>query len=74
MANGDKAPPPTLPPLRLMPSNSTVVGLLGGGGFAATVVWLARIFGIEVPPDVAVWLGSLLGALAGYPFEGGRKG
>jgi hypothetical protein len=66
--------PPLLPPIRYMPSNSTVVGLLGGGGSAATIVWIARqFFGIEVPPDVAVWLGSLLGAIAGYPFKGGRK-
>jgi hypothetical protein len=74
MADSDKTPPPMLPPMSIMPSNSTLVGLVGGGGGAATIVWVARqFFGVELPPDVAVWLGSLFGALVGYPFKGGRR-
>jgi hypothetical protein len=69
----DEGPPPLQPAVRL-PSNSTTIGLVAGGGAAATIIWAAReFFGVEIPPDVAVWLGSALGALIGYPFEGGRK-
>jgi hypothetical protein len=64
---------PQPPPIR-PPSNSTLVAAFGGGGTAATVVWIAReFFALDIPAEVAVWLGSVLGGLLSYPFEGGRK-
>lgn len=57
----------------LTPSSSTLVGVFAGGGAATTIIWIAKLFGLDIPPDVATWLGSVLGGLVGYPFQGGRK-
>lgn len=59
---------------RLMPSNSTTIGTLGGVGFAPVLVWIATTFAhVEMPAEVAAALGSVVGNLIGYFFEGGRK-
>jgi hypothetical protein len=59
---------------RLMPSNSTTVGTVGGAGLAPLIVWLISLFGADVPPEAAASVGALVGNLIGYFFEGGRKG
>lgn len=59
---------------RLMPSNSTTVGALGGVGVGTIVVWAITAFtGVQVPAEVAASIGALLANLIGYFFEGGRK-
>jgi outer membrane lipoprotein SlyB len=59
---------------RLMPSNSTTVGVLGGAGVGSIVVWALGAFtGVVVPPEIAASIGALVGNLIGYFFEGGRK-
>ena len=60
---------------KLRPSNSTLIGAFAGGGAATTLIWIAhQFFSVDIPPDVATWLGSVLGGVLGYPFEGGRRG
>lgn len=39
-----------------------VVSAAPGVGAAGVVLWLAQLFGVDVPPDVAVYLGSLVTA------------
>jgi outer membrane lipoprotein SlyB len=59
---------------RLMPSNSTTVGTLGGAGVGPILVWALGAFtGVVVPPEIAAAIGSVVGNLIGYFFEGGRK-
>jgi outer membrane lipoprotein SlyB len=59
---------------RLMPSNSTTVGTLGGAGIGPIIVWALGAFtGVLVPAEVAAAIGSVVGNLIGYFFEGGRK-
>lgn len=59
---------------RLMPSNSTTVGTLGGAGIAPIIVWVLNTYtGAAVPPEIAAAIGSLVGNFIGYFFEGGRK-
>jgi outer membrane lipoprotein SlyB len=59
---------------RLMPSNSTTVGVLGGAGVGSIVVWALGAFtSVVVPPEIAASIGALVGNLIGYFFEGGRK-
>jgi hypothetical protein len=58
---------------RLMPSNSTTIGTVGGAGLAPLIVWLIGLFGTEMPPEAAAGVGSVIGNLIGYFFEGGRK-
>ena len=61
-------------PKTAMPSNSTIVGGIGGAGVGTVLVWVCRaFFKVEMPPDVAVIVGSLIGNAVGYFFEGGRK-
>lgn len=59
---------------RLMPSNSTTIGTLGGAGVGPIIVWALGAFtGVMVPPEIAAAIGSVVGNLIGYFFEGGRK-
>lgn len=57
-----------------MPSNSTIVGTVGGVGAAPFIIWLLEaVIHQPVPTMAAASLGGLLGQLSGYLFEGGRK-
>lgn len=59
---------------RLMPSNSTTVGTVGGAGVAPIIVWALGAFtNVVVPPEIAAAIGSVVGNIIGYFFEGGRK-
>lgn len=59
---------------RLMPSNSTSIGTVGGAGLAPVLVWLlGTVVHVPVPPEVAAALGAVIGNVLGYFFEGGRK-
>lgn len=58
---------------RLMPSNSTLIGGVGGAGLAPIVVWVAGVFGLEMDAGTAAAFGALLGNILGYFFEGGRR-
>lgn len=61
-------------PQRLMPSNSTTVGTLGGGALAPVLVWALGTFThVTMPPEIAASLGAVIGNVLGYFFEGGRK-
>jgi hypothetical protein len=62
------------PPARYMPSNSTMVGTVGGVSAAPFIVWALEVFTHQpVPSVVAASLGAFLGQVAGYFFKGGRK-
>lgn len=70
----DETPNPYPDGKRLMPSNSTTIGTIGGAGVGPIFVWALHAFtGVEVPAEIAAAIGSLLGNLIGYFFEGGRK-
>lgn len=56
-----------------LPSRPVAVGTIGGTSLAPLAVWLLGLFGIEVPPEVAATIGSLLGGVFGYIVRGGRK-
>lgn len=43
-----------------------VVSTAPGVGAAGLVLWLAQLAGLEVPPDVAVYLGSVITAAVGW--------
>jgi outer membrane lipoprotein SlyB len=59
---------------RLMPSNSTTVGTLGGASAGPILVWALGAFThVTVPPEIAAAIGSVVGNVIGYFFEGGRK-
>ena len=74
MANETQTPQPATPNGRkLMPSNSTVVGGLGGAGLAPLLILIAAHFGVPLDASTAAALGSIIGNALGYFFEGGRK-
>lgn len=56
-----------------LPSRPVAVGTVGGGSAAPLVVWLLGLFGVEVPPEIAATIGSVLGGVFGYIVRGGRK-
>jgi hypothetical protein len=58
---------------RLMPSNSTTIGTVGGAGLAPLIVWLIGLLGAEMPAEAAAGVGSVIGNLIGYFFKGGRQ-
>lgn len=58
---------------RLMPSNSTTIGTLGGIGVSPLLVWLVSLTGTTMPPEAAASAGALVGNVIGYFFEGGRR-
>lgn len=59
---------------RLMPSNATSIGVASGAGAGPIVVWLLGLWTHTViPPEVGAAIGSVVGHLTGYFFEGGRK-
>jgi uncharacterized membrane protein len=59
---------------RLMPSNSTTVGTIGGASLAPVIVWIINQFTTQpMPAEVAAPLGAFIGNFVGYFFEGGRK-
>lgn len=59
---------------RLMPSNSTTIGTVGGAGVGPILVWALSTFGhVVVPAEIAASIGAVVGNLIGYFFEGGRK-
>lgn len=61
-------------PQRLMPSNSTTIGTVGGAGLAPVLVWIFSTFtSVVMPPEVAAAMGAVIGNLLGYFFEGGKK-
>lgn len=43
-----------------------VVSTAPGVGAAGVVLWLAQLAGLDVPPDVAVYVGSLVTAGVGW--------
>lgn len=57
---------------RRRPSAPVVIGGLGGSGVAPLVIWLAGQFGLDLPPEVAGCIGSLIGAAIGYVTRAGR--
>ena len=62
------------PAKRLMPSNSTTVGALGGAGLGPILVWVLQTYThVLIPAEIAIAIGALLGNTFGYFFEGGRK-
>lgn len=63
-----------LPVQSMLPSNSTMVGTVGGVGAAPFIVWALETFTHHpVPSMAAASLGAVLGQFAGYFFKGGRK-
>jgi hypothetical protein len=60
-------------PKRLMPSNSTLIGGVGGAGLAPIVVWITSVLGLEMDAGTAAAFGALIGNILGYFFDGGRR-
>jgi len=56
------------------PTNSANVGTatFSGGALAIILVWIAGLYNVEMPPEVAVAFGSLLVGLAGAFGPDGR--
>ena len=56
------------------PTNSANVGTatFGGGGIAVVLIWLFGLYGIKMPPEVAVVFGSLLVGIVGAFGPDGR--
>lgn len=58
----------------MKPSNSTLASVGIGIPLATIASWVVTTFaGIEVPGPVEAAIGAVLGALAGYWFEGGQQ-
>jgi uncharacterized membrane protein YfcA len=59
---------------KLKPSTSTVSSAAIGVPLGIVVVWALHEFaGVDMPSEVAAATGSLVGALVGYFFYGGRS-
>lgn len=57
---------------KLAPSRPVTFGAVGGSPAGVVIVWALQLAGLEVPPEVAAGIGSLVGALIGYFVRGGR--
>jgi len=61
MKSGDLYKQPTAEPTR-----KVLLGVGGGGGITALLIWLAGLTGLDMPPEVAGELGALIGALVAF--------
>lgn len=61
------------PKKRRAPSPQVAAGVGGGAFLGVLVVWIASLFGLQVPAEIAAGLGPFLGGLVQYFMPGGRQ-
>lgn len=65
MAMPNPVPRPLVRQRTAAPTRKVTAGATAGGA-AGVIVWLAGLFGLEVPPEVAAWFAAAIGSAVGY--------